>query len=183
MGKKKGVAWRFFRVEDQKVICKYCAKLYKHANVNKMEKHILSCLKCPRDLKKVLCDTGTGSSLKVHKSKCMGVGPETDIDNEGMIDITMTEAEPELSITSTPQRSGSSKPVGATARASSCSQPSLSTTSTATISSSTSSSRPESRISTNNPQQPMPMLNFVDTMNERQNVSCLSSTVSIFIIQ
>lgn len=54
MGRNKGPAWRFFKVENKGVICKYCEKSYLHSNVNKMTEHIIKCLKCPHHLKKCL---------------------------------------------------------------------------------------------------------------------------------
>ena len=54
MGKTKGPTWKHFRVKGKEVFCKYCGINYKYGNVNKMEKHILKCLKCPNDLKKDL---------------------------------------------------------------------------------------------------------------------------------
>lgn len=55
MGKKKGPAWNFFNIKKDKTVqCKYCNLEYKHANVNKMEKHIKKCFKCPVGLKKIL---------------------------------------------------------------------------------------------------------------------------------
>ena len=100
MGKKKGAAWTFFRVDDKKVICKYCAKQYKHANVNKMEKHIISCFKCPKDLKNVFFDnsgrTSTKNPVKTQRSK-----PEINMNKENIVE-GITDAG---SATSTPRSS------------------------------------------------------------------------------
>lgn len=65
MVKRKGPTWDFFKTKNKGVECKYCSKEYKHANVNKMEKHIKKCFKCPADLKKVL---DSSDKVKLFKS-------------------------------------------------------------------------------------------------------------------
>lgn len=54
MAKKKGPTWNFFKVKTKGVVCKFCSEEYKHANVNKMTRHIKNCLECPAGIKKIL---------------------------------------------------------------------------------------------------------------------------------
>lgn len=54
MGRKRGNAWRFFNEKKKGVSCKFCNKVYLHANVNKMKQHIITCVKCPPGTKKCL---------------------------------------------------------------------------------------------------------------------------------
>lgn len=173
MDKKKGVTWTYFRVEDKKVICKYCSKLYKHANVNKMERHIKKCFKCPEDFKKVFSG-GTASLIKAPKSKSVVPQPQTNIVNQEIVDVDitdLTEAEPALAFSVTAsslQSPKTSKPLETSDKVAS---PSNSLSSTTPLSSVSIVNRPESRISTYTPNKSV--LNFIDTMDDRQNVSCV----------
>ena len=72
MGKKKGPAWNFFNVKKNKSVqCKYCNVEYKHANVNKMERHIKKCFQCPAGLKKLLNRNTTANEFNFKQTANM----------------------------------------------------------------------------------------------------------------
>lgn len=55
MGRKKNVIiWRHFNKKNNGATCSFCKIHYKVANVNKMEKHLLSCFHCPDYVKRSL---------------------------------------------------------------------------------------------------------------------------------
>lgn len=53
MPRKKSKVWRFWnKNQNNSVSCKYCAKIFKFANVNKMSGHLNKCVKCPEEVRK-----------------------------------------------------------------------------------------------------------------------------------
>lgn len=62
MGRKKNeLVWQHFQKFGKGVLCLFCKKDYKFANVNKMSSHLLSCYKCPYEIKKKLQKEGQDS--------------------------------------------------------------------------------------------------------------------------
>ena len=51
-------------MEGKGVKCKHCDKQYKLGNVNKMEKHLFKCLKCPKFIKRLFL---TSQKVQVNK--------------------------------------------------------------------------------------------------------------------
>ena len=50
--KPKDRIWvQFHKAKDNSVVCKYCEKKYKFANVNKMKNHIKKCVKSPETIR------------------------------------------------------------------------------------------------------------------------------------
>lgn len=52
--KKNVIIWRYFNKKNDGATCSYCKIHYKVANVNNMEKHLLSCFHCPDYIKRSL---------------------------------------------------------------------------------------------------------------------------------
>jgi hypothetical protein len=63
MGRYKKIeVWKYFRGSDNNsVVCSFCDFKYKVSNVNKMENHLLRCVKCPKNVKDELQATTTTS--------------------------------------------------------------------------------------------------------------------------
>lgn len=95
MVKKKGPAWNFFKQKNKGVECKYCCKVYKHSNVNKMANHIKKCFKCPADMKKILDNCNILKPLQTARSTSKRI----------------SEQEADLSTDTEPGSSSSSMPV------------------------------------------------------------------------
>ena len=160
MGKRKGPAWDFFKEKGCGVICKYCCKEYKHANVNKMSNHIKKCFKTPADLKKVLnsniCATAVFKSFSTSTPQKMSVLEPLEIDTS-----FETEPEPRPSASSNEHNRLASRNSNLSSSSSSevwglqqCGQ------SKTLLQSSTSQSSQQSQL-----------LSFVDHMDTQENVS------------
>lgn len=60
---KNGKIWKHFATSagnTKSVICRYCDTVYKLANVNKMAKHLINCVKCPVMVKREIDQTNPG---------------------------------------------------------------------------------------------------------------------------
>jgi hypothetical protein len=57
---KRDEVWKHYRVLDgNSAMCSFCDNVYKKPNVNKMETHLLKCVKCPVNVKEELQSTVT----------------------------------------------------------------------------------------------------------------------------
>lgn len=118
MGRKKNVIiWRHFNKKNNGATCSFCKIHYKVANVNKMEKHLLSCFHCPDYVKR---------SLKPSNGKTMTT---TALNQDEQMELSNHS----VATSSTDSTSNISNETVA-------SQPALSTPSSSTLSSSTPSS-------------------------------------------
>lgn len=71
MGRPKNDdVWACFTKTPAKgVECRYCKKKYMFANVNKMESHLLTCFKCPEDMRAKIRDhAGTSNFNQTSRS-------------------------------------------------------------------------------------------------------------------
>lgn len=92
MGRKKGAAWSFFNVKkDKSIQCKYCNVEYKHANVNKMERHIEKCFKCPVGLKKILKRNEKANKFCFKQTAAMTTKANLEFQEQLSIDVDPDE--------------------------------------------------------------------------------------------
>lgn len=88
MGKKNQVVWDCYTTLDKGVECKYCKKKYMVGNVNKMQSHLLACLRTPDDVKKVIREISAKASFDQQTNQSLSASDDSIAD----LDSSMSSA-------------------------------------------------------------------------------------------
>lgn len=82
MGRKQNqVVWNCYTKHDKGVTCNYCQKRYMVSNVNKMESHLLTCLRLPDEIRKVIREIHNKKAFDDQSSKSLSASDISDLDS------------------------------------------------------------------------------------------------------
>lgn len=82
MGRKQNqVVWDCFTKHEKGATCKFCQKRYMVANVNKMESHLIACLRVPDETRKVIREMQNKKVFDDQSSKSLSTSDISDLDS------------------------------------------------------------------------------------------------------
>lgn len=88
MGKKNQVVWGCYTKLEKGVECNYCKKKYMVGNVNKMQSHLLACLRTPDDVKKIIREMSAKASFDQQSNQSLSASDDSIAD----LDSSMSSA-------------------------------------------------------------------------------------------